>query len=79
MDDVAFEFPCGGDIYKGAVVKLIWYRLMSIGRQPYTAQGGGVEGGGSGSARADFNLRELPCYLSYTYDTLPLLLKFIVE
>ena len=44
MDDVAFEFPCGVDIYKGAVVKLIWYRLMSIGRQPYMTQGGGVGG-----------------------------------
>ena len=29
------------------------------------------------SARADFNLRELPCYLSNTYETLPLLRKFI--
>ena len=29
------------------------------------------------SARADFNLRELPCYLSNTYGILPLLLKFI--
>ena len=29
------------------------------------------------SARADFNLRELPCYLSNTYKILPLLQKFI--
>ena len=29
------------------------------------------------SARADFNLPELPCYLSKTYEILPLLLKFI--
>ena len=36
-------------------------------------------GGGGGSARADFNLRELPCYLSNTYEILPLLLKFIGE
>ena len=25
--------------------------------------------GGAESARADFNLRELPCYLSNTYET----------
>ena len=36
-------------------------------------------GGGGGSARADFNLRELPCYLSNTYETLPLLLEIIGE
>ena len=36
-------------------------------------------GGGAESARADFNLRELPCYLSNTYETLPLLLKFTGE
>ena len=41
-------------------------------------EGGGV-GRGGGSARADFNLRELPCYLSNTYETLPLLLKIIGE
>ena len=35
--------------------------------------------GGAESARADFNLRELPCYLSITYEILPLLLKFIEE
>ena len=34
---------------------------------------------GAESARADFNLRELTCYLSNTYETLPLLLKFIEE
>ena len=34
-------------------------------------------GGGAESARADFNLRELPFYLNHTYETLPLLLKFI--
>ena len=31
------------------------------------------------SASADFNLRELPCYLSNTSEILPLLLKFIGE
>ena len=31
------------------------------------------------SARADFNLRELPSYLSNTNKILPLLLKFIGE
>ena len=47
-----------------------------------TLSGPGMMGGGGGgaeSARADFNLRELPCYLSNTYETLPLLLKFIGE
>ena len=29
--------------------------------------------------RADFNLRELPCYLSNTYEILLLMLKFIGE
>ena len=38
-----------------------------------------MEGGGGGSARADFNFRELPCYLSNTYDLLPLMIKFIGE
>ena len=36
-----------------------------------------VPGAGGGSARADFKLGELPCYLSNTYETLPLLLKFL--
>ena len=36
-------------------------------------------GGGAESARADFNLQELPCYISKTYNILPLLLKFIGE
>ena len=36
-------------------------------------------GGGAKSARSGFNLRELPCYLSNTYEILPLLLKFIGE
>ena len=31
---------------------------------------------GGGSVRADFNFRKLPCYLSNTYEMLPLLLKF---
>ena len=31
------------------------------------------------SVRADFYLRELPCYLSNTYEILPLLLKCIGE
>ena len=39
----------------------------------------GPGGGGAESARADFNLGELPCYLSNNYETLPLLLKFIGE
>ena len=39
--------------------------------------GGG--GGGGNSARADFNLRELPCYISNTNKTLRLLLKLIGE
>ena len=39
--------------------------------------GGG--GGGAESARTNFNLRELLCYLSNTYKTLPLALKFIGE
>ena len=37
----------------------------------------GVGGGGGGSSRSNFNLRELPCYLNNTYETLPLLLNFI--
>ena len=32
---------------------------------------------GAESARADFNLQELPCYLNNTYETMQLLLKFI--
>ena len=40
---------------------------------------GGGGGRGAESARADFNLRELPCYLSNNYETLPLLLKYIWE
>ena len=36
-------------------------------------------GGGGGSARADFNFRELSWYLSNTYQMWPLLLKSIVE
>ena len=36
-------------------------------------------GGGGICPRADFNLRELPCYLSNTYQVLPLLLKVIGE
>ena len=39
----------------------------------------GAWGGEAESAPADFILRELPCYLSNTYETLPLLLKFTVE
>ena len=39
--------------------------------------GGG--GGGAESAHADFNFRELPWYLSNTYQMWPLLLKFIGE
>ena len=39
--------------------------------------GGGGGGGEAESASADFNLRRLPCYLSNTYETLLLLLKFI--
>ena len=31
------------------------------------------------SARADFNVRELPCYLSSTYETLSRILKSIEE
>ena len=38
-------------------------------------EGGG--GGLGGSARADFNLREFPCYLRYANEILPLLLEFI--
>ena len=45
-----------------------------------TLSGTGGEGGRAESARAGFNLRELPCYLSNTYEILPLkLLKFIGE
>ena len=36
-------------------------------------------GGGTESARADFNFRELPLYLSNTNQMWPLLLKFIGE
>ena len=35
--------------------------------------------GGGGSAPSNFNLRELSCYLRNTYETLPLLLKYIGE
>ena len=38
---------------------------------------GGGGGGLGGSARADFNLREFPCYLRYANEILPLLLEFI--
>ena len=34
-------------------------------------------GGRGGSARADFNFRELSCYLSNTYKMLPLLLNLL--
>ena len=33
-------------------------------------------GEGAESARADFNLRELPCYLRNTYEMFSLLLRF---
>ena len=36
--------------------------------------GGMGEGGGAESARSDFNFRELPCYLSKSYQMLPLVL-----
>ena len=39
----------------------------------------GPGGGGGGGGSADFNLREIPCYLNNTYKTLPFLLKFIGE
>ena len=39
----------------------------------------GERGGGAESARADFNLREFPCYSSNTYEILPLFLKLIGE
>ena len=43
-------------------------------------EGGWDKGaGGAECTRAHFNLRELPCYLSNTYETLPFLLKFIGE
>ena len=35
--------------------------------------------GGTESDRAEFNLQELPCYLTNTYKLLPVLLKFIRE
>ena len=38
--------------------------------------GEGGEGVGAESARVLFSLRELPCYLSNTYEILPLLQKF---
>ena len=41
--------------------------------------GGGGRGGEGDSVHADFNFRELPCYLSNTYDTLLISLKFIGE
>ena len=41
--------------------------------------GGRGGGRGGGSARTDFNLWELPCYLSNTYETLSLLLKYFGE
>ena len=47
---------------------------------PIPPEGGGGGGGGvwvAESARADFNFRELPWYLSNTYQMWPLLLKFI--
>ena len=44
---------------------------------PISAGRGG--GGGTESARADFNFRELPLYLSNTNQMWPLLLKFIGE
>ena len=40
---------------------------------------GGGGGGEAESSSADFNLRELCCYLSNTDRILPLLLKFIDE
>ena len=47
--------------------------------RPGGGRGGGGGGTGSKSVRADFNLRELPCYLSNPCETLPLLLTFIGE
>ena len=44
-----------------------------IFKKPYSTGGGG----GAESAHADFNFRELPSYLSNTYQMWPLLLKFI--
>ena len=38
-----------------------------------------LSGPGGWDTRADFNLRELRCYLSNTEQMLPLLLKFIEE
>ena len=55
--------------------------VLYVDRHPSTLSSpkGGGGGGGAESARAGFNLRELPCYLSNTYETLPLLLKFIFD
>ena len=56
-----------GDVSKAEFV--VSKRLLT---QPYFAGGGG-----GGGVRADFNFRELPRYLSNTYQMWPLLLKFI--
>ena len=49
--------------------------------KPVGGGGGGRGEGGwqEGSACADFNLQELPCYLSNTHQILPISLQFIGE
>ena len=53
--------------------------MILLPDQPHAAGGGCGVWEESESARADFNLRELPSYLSNTYEILPLLLKCIGE
>ena len=46
------------------------FRYKLFQRTLTLSGGGGGGGGGAESVHADFNLRELPCYLSNTYETL---------
>ena len=50
---------------------------LAFAENSFPCQSGPAAGGGS--VRADFNLRERPCYLSNINKILPLLLKFIGE
>ena len=54
-------------------------RFISFNPIPPGGGGGGGRGGAAESARADFNFRELPWYVSNTYQMWPLLPKFIGE
>ena len=62
---------------KMAAMYLALYQNLTL----FGLEGGEGGGGGAGveSVRADFNFRELPWYLSNTYQMWPLLLEFVGE